>query len=257
MSKRRMIVGGNWKMFKTPSEAISTAKALKVKVINVQDVEIVICPPFPDLVPVHEMIKGSNIKLGGQNLYWEDQGAFTGEVSARMLKDAGCDYVIVGHSERRHVFGEQNHEINKKVRKALAEGLTPIFCVGEKIDERKSGLTEKIVEEQMRTGLAEVSLSAAEDLVVAYEPVWAIGTGENATPDQAAEVHAFVRRILGELFGEELSITIRIQYGGSVKPANADQLMSQNNIDGALVGGASLDAESFAAIIKSAENVAR
>jgi len=238
-------------MFKTPSEAVATAKALKVKLINVSDVEVVICPPFTDLVPVQKILSESNIQLGGQNLYWEDEGAFTGEISANMLKDAGCKYVIVGHSERRHVFGESDGDINQKLKKALSSGLIPIFCIGEKLDQRNEGLTENVLEEQVRNGLADIDISDANDLVVAYEPVWAIGTGVNATPEQAEEAHQFIRRLLNELVGD-LASQIRIQYGGSVKPANAEELMSQENIDGALVGGASLDPESFAAIIKSA-----
>ena len=253
MKKRRMIIGGNWKMYKTPSEAVQAVNALKVKLVNVKEVEVVVCPPFTDLVPVHEVLKGTRIKLGGQNLHWQDEGAFTGEISAKMLKDAGCGYVIVGHSERRHVFGEKDVDINKKVRKALDVGLIPIFCVGEKIEERRAGQTQKVVEEQLRAGLAEVKLSRAEQLVIAYEPVWAIGTGENATPEQAEEVHVLIRKSMCEWYGAELGNQIRIQYGGSVKPANAEELMARENIDGALVGGASLDAEGFAAIIKSAE----
>lgn len=242
-------------MYKTPSEAIPAVQALKDKLINVDEVDVVVCPPFTDLIPVYEIIKESKIKLGGQNIHWEDQGAFTGEISAQMLKDSGCEYVIIGHSERRHLFGEKDQEINKKNRNALASGLKPIFCVGEKLEQRKSGLTQKVVEEQVRAGLTEISLSNGYDLVLAYEPVWAIGTGENATPDQAEEVQSFIRELLAELYTKELAEDIRIQYGGSVKPTNAEELMRQENIDGALVGGASLDAESFAAIIKAAEKV--
>lgn len=242
-------------MFKTPGEAVNIAKALKVKLINVDDVDVVVCPPFTDLVPVNEILSGSNIKLGGQNLYWEDEGAFTGEISAKMLLDAGCGYVILGHSERRHVFGEKDSEINKKVQKALASGLTPIFCVGEKLEERQNGLTHKVVEEQVKAGLSGVEIKNAQDLVIAYEPVWAIGTGVNATPEQAEDVHMFIRELLRQIFSVSICEQIRIQYGGSVKPANARELLSQNNIDGALVGGASLDADSFTEIIKSAENI--
>ena len=242
-------------MYKTPSEAVASAKALKVKLINVDQVDIVVCPPFPDLVSVNEIIRDGKIKLGGQNLHWEDEGAFTGEVSARMLKDAGCEYVIVGHSERRHVFGETNEDINKKVLAAMQKGLRPIFCVGETIEQRRAGQTQTVVAEQVKAGLAGVELRNADDLVLAYEPVWAIGTGENATPEQAEDVHVFVRGLLQELVGAEHSGRIRIQYGGSVKPGNAGELMSQENIDGALVGGASLDANSFTEIIKSAEGV--
>lgn len=242
-------------MYKTPREAINVAKALKVKLINVEDVDVVICPPFPDLVSVNGILNESNIKLGGQNMYWQDEGAFTGEVSAKMLLDAGCQYVIIGHSERRHVFGEKNSEINQKVKKALGSGLIPIFCLGETLEERRNGLTEKVVEEQIIKGLSGVGITAANDIVVAYEPVWAIGTGETATPEQAEEVHRFIRELLGGLFSLSLGNQIRIQYGGSVKPANAAELMSQENIDGALVGGASLDADSFTEIIKSSASV--
>lgn len=242
-------------MYKTPSEAVSMAKALKVKLLNIENVDVVIFPPFPDLVPVWEIIEGTNIGLGAQNLHWEDEGAFTGEVSGRMLRDAGCHYVIIGHSERRHVFGETDAEVNKKLRKALAEGLVPIFCVGEKIEERRNGQTAKVVENQLRTGLADVQISNADALVIAYEPVWAIGTGETATPEQAQEVHRFVREILADVFGAEVAANLRIQYGGSVKPGNAAELMRQEDIDGALVGGASLEAESFAEIVKAAEKL--
>lgn len=242
-------------MHKTPSEAVAAAKALKVKLINVERVEVVVCAPFTDLVPVYEIIKDSKIKVGGQNMHWEDHGAFTGEISAKMLKDSGCEYVIIGHSERRHIFGERDHDINKKVQKAIDYGLKPIFCVGEKLEQRKGGLTQTVVEEQIRLGLAHVSLADASKLVVAYEPVWAIGTGENATPMQAEEVQSFIRRLLAELFSKELSEEIRIQYGGSVNPKNAEELLRQENVDGALVGGASLDVDSFTAIIKTAEKV--
>lgn len=242
-------------MYKTPSEAVSAAKALKVKLINIEAVEVVLCPPFTDLVPVYEIIKGTNIKIGGQNLYWEDQGAFTGEISARMLIDSGCEYVIIGHSERRHIFGERDQEINKKIRKAQENGLRPIFCVGEKLEQRKSGLTQKVIEEQIRNGLTQVRLQDSSDLVIAYEPVWAIGTGENATPGQAEEVQSFIRELMAELYSSELAAQLRIQYGGSVKPTNAEELMQQENIDGALVGGASLDVDSFTAIVKVAEKV--
>ena len=255
MEKRRMIVGGNWKMYKTPGEAVATAKALKVKLINVHDVDVVVCPPFPALVPAYEILKGTNGKLGGQNLYWEEEGAYTGEVSAQMLKEAGCEYVIVGHSERRHIFGENDLEINKKIRKSLEKDIIPIICVGEKIEERRNGLTRKVVENQIRAGLNEIELNDSVEIVVAYEPVWAIGTGENATPQQAEEVHFFIRELISEMFGADFGKKIRIQYGGSVKPVNAEDLMRQDNIDGALVGGASLNAEKFADIIKSAERV--
>jgi len=226
-----------------------------MKLVNVDNVDVVVCPPSTDILAVHEMVSGSKIKIGGQNMYYEDEGAFTGEVSADMLKDAGCDYVVLGHSERRHVFGETDEQINKKVLKAIAKGLIPIFCVGEKLEQREAGKTEEVVGNQVKAGLAGVEIKNAEDLVIAYEPVWAIGTGVTATPEQAEEVHQYVRKLLVEIYGDTLAQQIRIQYGGSVKPANADELLGQPNIDGALVGGASLDPDSFSAIIKSAQNV--
>lgn len=252
MGIRKPIIGGNWKMYKTPSQAVSTAKSLKVKLVNVDAVDVVIYPPFTAVLPVFEIIKETNIRVGGQNLHWEDEGAFTGEISAQMLLDTGCEYVIIGHSERRHIFGEKDDGINKKVKKALQTGLKPIFCVGEKLEQRNERLTEKVIERQLREGLADVTLLNPDDLVVAYEPVWAIGTGVNATPEQAEQVHNFIRGLLSEIFGSETSGMIRIQYGGSVKPGNAVELLSQENIDGALVGGASLEPGSFTTIIKSA-----
>lgn len=242
-------------MFKTPSDAVATAKALKVKLVNVHNVDVVLCPPAIDIVPVQDIVKDSQIKLGGQNIHWEEEGAFTGETSGPMLLDAGCQYVVLGHSERRHVFGETDVDINKKVRKAVALGLKPIFCIGETLDQRNADQTEKVVAAQMRAGLEAVEIASAQDLVIAYEPVWAIGTGVNATPEQAEEVHALVRGILAEKFGNNLAQELCIQYGGSVKPANAKELLSKENVDGALVGGASLDAESFSAIIKIAEEI--
>ncbi|MFQ5649359.1 MAG: triose-phosphate isomerase [bacterium] len=255
MSKRSVLIGGNWKMYKTPAEAAATAKTLRVKLINVDNVDVVVCPPAVALVPVSDILKETRIKVGGQNMHWQDEGAFTGEISASMLLDAGCDYVILGHSERRHVFGETDGDINKKVLKALARGLRCIFCIGEKLQERQAGQTRAVVEQQMRAGLARVKLTNASDLVIAYEPVWAIGTGVNATPEQAEEVHYFIRELLGELFSVEFANQVCIQYGGSVKPANAESLLTQDNIDGALVGGASLDADSFTTIVKIAQSV--
>jgi triosephosphate isomerase len=252
MSERRAIIGGNWKMYKTPTEAVATAIALKANLAGTDNADVVLCPPFTSLVPVSAVIEGSNVKLGGQNLYWEDEGAFTGEISAQMLTDSGCEYVIIGHSERRHVFGENDAGINKKVGQAMKAGLKPIFCVGEKLEEKEAGKTESIVGEQVRAGLAEIVIDDASSLVLAYEPVWAIGTGVNATPEQAEDVHRFIRRLLRELYGDSIAAQLTIQYGGSVKPANAHELLSQENIDGALVGGASLDAEDFAAIVKAA-----
>lgn len=242
-------------MFKTPAEAAVTAKALRVKLVNIEHVDVVVCPPAIDIVPVVEMLKESIVCVSGQNMHWEDEGAFTGEVSARMLQNAGCDYVVVGHSERRHVFGETNTDVSKKIAKAMALGLKPVFCVGEKLDERQAGNTESVVGAQVREGLAGIAVESAKDLVVAYEPVWAIGTGVTATPEQAEDVHRYIRGTLAEVLNPEVASQVRIQYGGSVKPSNAESLLSQENIDGALVGGASLDPDSFTEIIKTAENL--
>jgi len=255
MTERRLIIGGNWKMHKTPSEGVHAAKALRVKLINVSTVDVVICPPATGLVPIHAILRESNIKIGAQNLYWEDEGAFTGEISAPMLRDAGCDYVIVGHSERRHVFGESDDQLNKKVKKAMSAGLKVIFCVGETLAERNNGEMQTVVKKQIQLGLDGLTPAGSRDLVIAYEPVWAIGTGVTASPTQAEEMHGFVRHLLAKQFDETTASQIQIQYGGSVKPANADELLSQENIDGALVGGASLDPESFTAIVKAAEKI--
>jgi triosephosphate isomerase len=254
-TSRRMFVAGNWKMYTSPAEAAALIKALKVKVVNIQKVEMAVCPPFTNLTVVAELLKGTTIKLGGQNVYWEEEGAYTGEVSAKMLLGASCEYVIIGHSERRQYFGETEATVNRRLKRALAAGLKPIVCVGETLSQRQAKETEHVVETQVRGAFADVSARDFAKVVIAYEPVWAIGTGVNATPEQAQEVHAFIRRLLENIYNRELSSACRIQYGGSVKPANAPELMHQPDVDGALVGGASLQAESFAAIIKAAEDI--
>jgi len=235
-------------MNKTVPEALSLVRELKERVSDVSDRDILVCPPFTSLFAVFKEIEGSNILLGGQNMFYEERGAFTGEISPLMLKDVGCSYVILGHSERRHIFGEDDELINKKVVSAVKHGLIPILCVGELLEERERGETEKVVKEQLRKGLA--GLTSSDDFVVAYEPVWAIGTGKTATPEQAQEVHEFIRGVLSELFGREKADEVRVLYGGSVKPENARGLISMPDIDGALVGGASLNAESFSKIVK-------
>ena len=235
-------------MNKTVPEALSLVKELKERVSDVSDRDILVCPPFTSLFAVFKEIEGSNVLLGGQNMFYEERGAFTGEISPLMLKDVGCSYVILGHSERRHIFGEDDELINKKVVSAVRHGLIPILCVGELLEERERGETEKVVERQLKRGLA--GLTSSDDFVVAYEPVWAIGTGKTATPEQAQEVHEFIRGVLSELFGREKADEVRVLYGGSVKPENAKGLISMPDIDGALVGGASLNAESFSKIVK-------
>lgn len=247
---RKPIIAGNWKLNKTIREAIDLVTGLKRNLLDVTDVEIVVCPTFTAIAPVAEVLTDTNIGIGGQNIYWEEKGAFTGEISAPMLKEAGAAYVILGHSERRQYFGETDDGVNKKIKAALKEGLTPIVCVGETLQEREAKKTLAVVETQVKGCFAGFTAEEAQKCVVAYEPVWAIGTGLNATPEQAQEVHQAIRKLLSGLFGEESADSIRIQYGGSVKPDNVATLMAQPDVDGALVGGASLDADSFTKLVK-------
>ena len=249
---RTKIVAGNWKMNKTASEAAALINGIKKEVAGVTKVEIVVCPPFTDLKEAAAACAGSNVALGAQNVHWEASGAFTGEISAAMLKDLGVTYAIIGHSERRQYFGETDETVNKRAKAALAAGLIPIVCVGETLSERDGGQMEAVVVRQTTLGLADLG----EDLVkvvVAYEPVWAIGTGRTATPAQAQEVHALIRRTLADISCGDVANKMRIQYGGSMKPENAKELMSQPDIDGGLIGGAALKADSFAAIVKAGE----
>jgi len=245
---RRPLMAANWKMHKTSSEAIAFMKELLPKVRS-GTVEVVICPPFPDILAISEITKDSVVKLGAQNMYWEDKGAFTGEVSCGMLKESGCEYVIIGHSERRKYFHETDETVNRKVKKAISSRLIPIMCIGETLQEREKGVTFKVVETQLRGGLQGLSLKTDSQLVIAYEPVWAIGTGKTATPEQAEEVHAFIRKLLYNIYNKGIADGLRILYGGSIKPANITQLMACENIDGGLVGGASLEVSSFLSII--------
>jgi triosephosphate isomerase len=255
-SPRRLFVAGNWKMFTNATEAATLIKALKVKVVNVKKVDMAVCPPFTNLATVAELLKGTTIKLGAQNLFWEEKGAFTGEVSADMLRSVGCECVIIGHSERRQYFGETDETVNRRLQRALAAGLQPIVCIGESLAQRQAGEMQTVVASQVAGAFKNISAEDFRRVVLAYEPVWAIGTGVNATPAQAQEAHAFIRTLLAETFGAELAGACRIKYGGSVKAANAKELLQQPDVDGALVGGASLEAEGFAAIIKAAEEVA-
>jgi triosephosphate isomerase (TIM) len=245
---RRPLMAGNWKMHKTLSEAAELARALKAALPSLQDRDALVCPPFTALAAVAEALKGSPVAVGAQNMNDNAQGAFTGEVSPAMVKDAGAAFVILGHSERRSLYGETDALVNKKTRLALDQGLTPIVCVGETLAEREAGRTMEVVETQVRGSLAGLTPERMEKTVVAYEPVWAIGTGKTATPGQAQEVHAVIRGILSKLFGASAA-KVRILYGGSVKPDNIDALMSQPDIDGGLVGGASLKAEDFIRLI--------
>ena len=251
---RKSIIGGNWKMNKTSKEVEELVKDLIQELGDYKGVDTVIFPPFIYLERVDSLLKGTSIALGAQNMFWEEKGAYTGEVSPLMLVDVGCRYVILGHSERRQHFGETDNWINKKIKTALRFGLTPVLCVGERLEERKSGRAEEIVSSQLKGCLSGINPSQVEKIVIAYEPVWAIGTGETATPHQAQQMHRFIRENLQEMFGESVANSVRIQYGGSVKPDNIKQLMQQQDVDGALVGGASLNAASFVKIVKYGEN---
>lgn len=247
---RTPVIAGNWKMYKTPSEAEGFVKDFLPRVAGVSGVEIVLAPPFTSLCAVAALTRNTNVAAASQNLHFADEGAYTGEISPRMVKESGAKYAIVGHSERRRYSGETDGSINRKVKAAQAAGLIPILCVGETLAEREAGNTFPVVERQLRGGLAEVPASAAGSILVAYEPVWAIGTGKTATPEQAQEVHAFLRGILASLWGDEAAEAVRILYGGSVKPGNISDLMGRKDIDGGLVGGASLSPESFEQIVK-------
>ena len=250
---RRPVVAGNWKMNCLQSEAEDLVKLLIDKKELTLNVDVVVAPPFTALGIVRKLINGSGIQLAAQNIYFESKGAWTGEISAAMLKDCGCKYVILGHSERRSYFHEDDALINKKIKAALKNDLHVIFCVGESLEQRERNETRGVVESQLKIGLEGLTASDFEKLIIAYEPVWAIGTGKTATPEQAQEVHHFVRAFLETSFGKPTAESTRIQYGGSVNPGNSKSLMAQKDIDGALVGSASLNAESFIAIINSAE----
>lgn len=246
---RSYYIAGNWKMHKTVGESVALAKALVSALGDCRE-KVMIAPAFTSLAAVSEAIRGSRLILGAQNMAVEEQGAHTGEVSVLMLKDLGVRAVILGHSERRHTYGESDDLVNRKVRLALAHGLDPILCVGETLEEREAGKLERVVGTQLRDGLKGVSADEFKRVTIAYEPVWAIGTGKTATPEDADSVHAFCRKVLAELYGQDAAKSVCIQYGGSVKPENAAALMAKPNIDGALVGGASLRAETFVPIAK-------
>jgi triosephosphate isomerase len=252
---RKKIVAANWKMNMTQAEAASFVETLLREIGDISDVEVVIVPPFTAIAKVSEALDGAeNIKVGGQNMHWEKSGAFTGEISAPMLRELFVRYVVLGHSERRQLFGETDEIVNRKVRAALDGSLRPIVCIGETLEQRDRGEVEQVLGSQLRGSLAELSAKELNETVIAYEPVWAIGTGRTATAEQAQQAHAFVRQTLAEISDESTAAKIRIQYGGSVKPDNARTLMSQPDIDGALVGGASLDARSFAEIVRGARD---
>jgi len=247
---RKKIVAGNWKMNKTLRDAESLASSIKLELAEFRDVDVVLCPPFTALKAVGEVISDTVIKLGAQNMHWENSGAFTGEISPGMLRDIYCHYVILGHSERRGSFQETDAMVNRKARAALAANLIPIVCVGETLAERDAGQTMGTVKQQVERSLADLGEELAR-VIVAYEPVWAIGTGRTATPEQAQEVHAYIRQLLAGLAGDDIASAVRIQYGGSVKPSNAREIFSQPDVDGGLIGGASLEARSFVEIVQA------
>jgi triosephosphate isomerase len=246
---RRPLIAGNWKMHTTVQEALQLASAVVQAAAKVSNRDVMVAPPYTALAAVGSVLSGTGVMLGAQNVHWEEKGAFTGEISAAMLKDVGCAMAIVGHSERRHVFGETDLMINKRVTGALQFGLIPVLCIGETLEQREAGQTLAVLEDQVRQGLAGVEVNDGGKLVVAYEPVWAIGTGKTATEAQAQEVHSFIRNLLTDIYEKNIAAGVRILYGGSVKPENIDVLMQQEDIDGVLVGGAALKAESFERII--------
>lgn len=252
---RRKVIIGNWKMFKGPQAARQLAKSLKLKLTDIRKTEVVVCPPFVSIEAVRDIIRDTKIGLGAQNVYPHKSGAFTGEISAEMLKDCGCLYVIIGHSERRQYFHETDVSVNQKIGFVLTEKLTPVVCVGETLAERESNQTEAVVKRQYLGSMNGISAGDAEKIIIAYEPVWAIGTGKTATPQQANDVHLFIRNLTLDSYGKHVAEKMIILYGGSVKPENANDLLSREHIDGALVGGASLDADNFAFIVRAAENL--
>ncbi len=252
---RKTIIAGNWKMYKTLKDGQELAVALRRELYQIENMDIVVCPPYTLLACLADALETSNILVGAQDCYWQDEGAFTGEVSCKMLQDAGCQFVIIGHSERRQYFQETNETVNKKVKAALSNGLTPIVCVGETLSEREAGKTFSVLDDHIKNGLRDISEADIIKTVIAYEPVWAIGTGRTATPDQAEEAHKYIRALLEKMYNKDAARKIRIQYGGSVKPENITELMQQPDIDGALVGGASLKVDSFSAIVKKAGEV--
>jgi triosephosphate isomerase len=249
---RKKIIAGNWKMNKTVAEAVDLAEALKRDLASCKDVDVVLCPPFTALKAVSDTITGTHLDLGAQNMHWEKGGAYTGEVSAEMLREVFCHYVILGHSERRQYFKETDEIVNRKAKAALVANLKPIVCVGETLAERETNRTKDVVETQVRGSLRGLSPRDLLDVIVAYEPVWAIGTGKTATPEQAQEVHGFIRELLKDIADETVAQSMRIQYGGSVKASNAQVLFGQPDIDGGLIGGASLESRSFVEIVQGA-----
>jgi len=256
MSKRQFLIAGNWKMNGGPFKAAELLEGLKDQKENFSDeVDVLVCPPFVSLGMAVKYLHDSEIHVGAQNFHYEDNGAYTGEISASMIAESGCNFVLIGHSERRQYFGETDETVNKKTHKALSNKIAPIICVGESLDQRKKEVHFDLVSDQIKKAVKNISDDQVLDVVIAYEPIWAIGTGETASPEQAQEMHAFIRAELAKLYNEETASAIRILYGGSMKPANAEELLSQEDVDGGLIGGASLSADSFSEIINIAEKL--
>jgi triosephosphate isomerase len=250
---RKVFIAGNWKMNKTAAEAKALCEALKESLAPLAGkVEVAVCPTFTSLATAVEVLKGSNVKVGAQNIHWAENGAFTGEISGAMLKEIGVEYVIIGHSERRQYFGETDETVNKRMQAALANGLKPILCIGETLEEREGNKTEAVLEQQIKGAFADICECKMDQITIAYEPVWAIGTGKTATPEMAEETHAFIRKTLAALYNQEIADAMVIQYGGSMKPENAQALVAQADIDGGLIGGAALKADSFTALVTNA-----
>jgi len=250
-----MLIAGNWKMNTDARSSVELAQGIVREMVDSPSLAVAVCPPSPLLSGVAEALKGSRIRLGAQNLYWADAGAFTGEISAQMLLSVGCHYVILGHSERRQHFGETDGGVNSKVKQAVSTGLIPIICVGEQLNQRKAGKEQEVVALQVRFALEGIQVKAPNAIVIAYEPVWAIGTGETATPDQAQQMHAFIRSLIRQQFGDTIASKVNILYGGSMNPSNAEELLSQPDVNGGLIGGASLKADAFGKIIRAAQLV--
>ena len=251
---RKIFIAGNWKMNKTAAETKELCEALKAKFASFCPckAEVAVCPPFTSIATAVEALKGSNIKVGAQNIHWADNGAFTGEISGAMLKEMGIEYVIIGHSERRQYFGETDETVNKRIAAALKYDLKPIVCIGETLEEREGNKTEEVLAKQIKDGFANIAAADMAEVTIAYEPVWAIGTGKTATPDMAEETHAFIRKTFADLYGAEVAEALVIQYGGSMKPENSKDLVAQKDIDGGLIGGAALKADSFYDLVANA-----
>ena len=250
---RKVFIAGNWKMNKTAAEAKALCEALKESLAPLAGkVEVAVCPTFTSLATAVEVLKGSNVKVGAQNIHWAENGAFTGEISGAMLKEIGVEYVIIGHSERRQYFGETDETVNKRMQAALANGLKPILCIGETLEEREGNKTEDVLAQQLKGAFADIFACKLDQITIAYEPVWAIGTGKTATPEMAEETHAFIRKTLAAIYDEAAAEAMVIQYGGSMKPENAQALVAQKDIDGGLIGGAALKADSFTALVQNA-----